>query len=150
VVGKYSQLLTDSGAKKLGLSCVVLAAVATIVVADYTEDPHRISRLAQQSILAERAQKMGLESYQAERQIRDECAKKSSNITLSIECYDVELFGGFGEVFDNRRGLIRAEYFGLSLLGMLAVALIAGVAAWASIAIAVPICLDYWAWLRGG
>jgi hypothetical protein len=93
---------------------------------------------------------MGLEPYQAERQIRDACAKKSANIALSVECSDVEMFGGFGEILDSRRGLIRAEYYGLSLLAALAVALMVGVTAWALIAIGVPICLNYWAWLRGG
>jgi hypothetical protein len=148
--GKILAALTDSGAKRFGLSCAALAAATTIGVAIYTEDPYRISRLAQQSLLSDRALKMGLEPYQAERQIRDACAKKSANIALSVECYDVEMFGGFGEILDSRRGLIRAEYYGLSLLAALAVALMVGVTAWALIAIGVPICLNYWAWLRGG
>jgi hypothetical protein len=147
--GEIFAVLTDSGAKRFGLSCAVLAAAATIAVSIHAEDPYRISRLAQQSLLADRAAKMGLESYQAERQIRDECAKKSANIELSIACYDGALFGGFGEILDHRRELIRAEYYGLSLLTMLAVALAVGVVAWSLIAIVVPICLNYWAWLRG-
>jgi hypothetical protein len=149
-VWKILAVLTDSGAKRFGLSCAALAAAATIGVAIHTEDPYRISRLAQQSLLADRAQTMGLGAYQAERQIRDECAKKSANIALSVDCYDVEMFGGFGEILDSRRGLMRAEYYGLSLLAMLAAALMASVIAWALIAIAVPICLNYWAWLRRG
>jgi hypothetical protein len=148
-VGKLLAAVTDTGAKRFGLSCAVVGAAVAIIISVYTEDPYRISRLAQQSLLEDRAQKMGLGAYQAERQIRDECAKKSANIALSVECYDVEMFGGFGEVLDSRRGLIRAEYYGFSLLAMLAVAAMAGIAAWALIALIVPICVNYWAWLRG-
>jgi hypothetical protein len=144
------EALTNTGAKRFGLSCAVVGAAVAIVIAVYTEDPYRMSRLAQQSLLEDRARKMELGSYQAERQIRDECAKKSANIPLSVECYDVEMFGGFGEILDSRRALIRAEYYGFSLLAMLAVGAMAGIAAWAFIAFVVPICLNYWAWLRGG
>ena len=149
-VRKMLEALTDTGAKRFGLSCAVVGAALTIIIAVYTEDPYRISRLAQQSLLEDRAQKLGLGAYQAERQIRDECARKSANIGLSVECYDVEMFGGFGEILDNRRGLIRAENYGLSLLAMLAVAIMVGIAAWVLIAFVVPICVNYWAWLRGG
>jgi hypothetical protein len=151
-VANFIRLLaavTDTGAKRFGLSCAVVGAAVTIVIGVCTEDPYRISRLAQQSLLVDRAQKMGLGAYQAERQIRDACAKKSANIALSVECYDVEMFGGFGEILDNRRAVIRVEYYGLSPLTMIVAAALTGVAAWAVIAIVVPIFLSYWAWLRG-
>jgi hypothetical protein len=148
--GKILAAATDTGAKRFGLSCAMVGAVLTIIIAVYTEDPYRTSRLAQQSLLEVRAEKMGLGSYQAERQIRDECAKKSANVALSVECYDVEMFGGFGEILDSRRGLVRAEYYGLSLLTMLGVATMASIAGWTLIAAVVPICRNYWAWLRRG
>ena len=141
--------LTNTSAKRFGVSCAVIGAAVALVVAVHTEDPHRISRLAQQSLLEDRAKRMGLGAYQAERLLRDERAKKSANLDLSIECYDVEMFGGFGEILDRRRELFRAEYYGLSLVAMLAVAAMSGAAAWFLIALVVPACLSYWAWLRG-
>jgi hypothetical protein len=143
------EAMTNTGAKRLGVSCAVIGAAVFLVIVVRAEDPYRISRLAEQSLLEERAERMGLDTYQAERRIRDECAKKYANWDLSAECYNAEMFGGFGEILDRRRGLIRAEYYGTSLLAMLAVAAMAFAGAWFFIAFVVPACLSYWAWLRG-
>jgi hypothetical protein len=121
-----------------------------IVIVVQAEDPYRISRLAQNSLLEQRAERMGMGVFQAERQIRDECARKSANLDHSLECYDVEMFGQFGQILDGRRGLIRAEYYGVSLLAVFGVAAVAGAAGWFSVAFFVPACLSYWTWLRGG
>jgi hypothetical protein len=141
--------LTNNGAKRFGLSCAVIAGAATFAVFLQNEDPYRESRFAEQSLLAERAEKLGMDSYQVERQIRDQCWKKYANLELASSCYNAELFGGFGEILDRRRQLMRAEYLGVSLLAAIVVGLIAGAAGWLLIAFGVPLCRGYWGWLRG-
>jgi hypothetical protein len=146
--GKILGALTNTGAKRFGLSCTAISATVALVASIHAEDPYRISRLAEQSLLVERAEKMGMDAYQVERQIKDQCWKKSANLDFASDCYNAELFGGFGEILDRRRQLMRAEYYGLSLLAIVLVGLIAGAAGWLLIAFVVPLCLNYWAWLR--
>jgi hypothetical protein len=109
-----------------------------------------VSRLAEQSLLEERAEKLGMKAYQVERRIKDQCWGRYGNLDVATGCYNAEIFGGFGEILDRRRELIRAEYYGTALLATLGVAAVAVIVGWALIAIVVPACRSYWAWLRGG
>ena len=99
--GQIFASLTNSGAKRFGLSCAIISAFAAIVLSKQGEDMYRLRRFAEDSAVAARAEKLGLDPWKMKQQVRSDCAKKSANLDTADQCYNVEMFGSFGEILER-------------------------------------------------
>jgi hypothetical protein len=108
-------------------------------------------RQAADRVSQARAIEIGLGVEPMKLRILADCEKKfGADFYVKQNCLNAELFGGFGAIETAAHQQIEIEYFLAVAATALLVAFATWAVGWATLALFVPLCRNYWAWLRHG
>ena len=149
--GKILAAVTNSTAKRFGMSCAAVALLSTAAWGVSEMDQGSLWRQAADRVSQTRANEMGLGVEPMKLRILADCEKKFGvDFYAKQDCMNSELFGGFGEIENAAHQKIEIEYFLAVAVTALLIAVAAWAVGWATLALFVPLCRNYWAWLRRG
>jgi hypothetical protein len=127
-VWKMFAAITNTTAKRFGMSCAVVALLSTAAWGVSEMDQGSLWREAADRVSQARANEMRLGVEPMKLRILADCEKKfGPDFYAKQNCSNAELFGGFGEIETAAHREIEIEFF----LAVAATALLVAFTAWA-------------------